>query len=330
MTDAWHGEALSICFAAGFVDRAATRRTQPEVLASDLAGPLARVLPIWRGRPLIAGAERDALGWLPPDHGVLDHAGAERVFLGLMPGADGPWPAFGADISAWQPGEVDPTALASNFDASEQAHPEAPSQHRFCELRAVMTRLAPVEAEVAATARGLMQWHDSHKFCSRCGARSDSHEAGWQRRCPQCGGHHFPRTDPVVIMLITRGNQLLMGRSHGWPEGMYSLPAGFMEPGETIEAAVRREVAEETAIQVGAVRYIAAQPWPFPASLMIGCAGEALSDQITVDPHELDDARWVAREEVLQAAAGLHPVMRPARRGAIAHSLIEAWLQGRI
>jgi NAD+ diphosphatase len=155
-------------------------------------------------------------------------------------------------------------------------------------------------------------------------------QAGWQRSCPDCGAHHFPRTDPVVIMLITHGNDVLLGRSPGWPEGMYSLLAGFIEPGETMEAAVRREVAEETAVSVGQVDYLASQPWPYPSSLMFGCRGEATSREITVDPAELDDALWISREELADALAGNHPVLKPARKGAIARFLMENWLADRL
>ena len=131
-------------------------------------------------------------------------------------------------------------------------------------------------------------------------------------------------------MLITRGNSVLLGRGPTWPEGMYSLLAGFIEPGETIEAAVRREVREESAIEVGEVGYLASQPWPFPASLMIGCWGEALSDAITIDPEELQDARWVTREELVAAFAGLHPLIKPSRQGAIARFLLDHWLADRL
>jgi NAD+ diphosphatase len=127
-------------------------------------------------------------------------------------------------------------------------------------------------------------------------------------------------------MLITKGNSVLMGRSHGWPEGMYSLLAGFIEPGETVEAAVRRETFEETGIEVGAVHYLASQPWPFPASLMIGCAGEALSTELHIDPVEIEDAKWFRREDIMAAFAGDHPFLLPARKGAIAHFLLQNWL----
>lgn len=154
--------------------------------------------------------------------------------------------------------------------------------------------------------------------------------AGWQRNCPACRTSHFPRTDPVVIMLVTRGNSALIGRSPGWPEGMYSCLAGFVEPGETIEAAVRREVWEEAGIRVGEVRYLASQPWPFPTSLMFGCHGAALDDRITVDPTELEEALWITREELAAAFRGEHPKVKPARKGAIARYLLENWLADRL
>ena len=154
--------------------------------------------------------------------------------------------------------------------------------------------------------------------------------AGWQRDCPACGAHHFPRTDPVVIMLITHGNSVLLGRSPGWPEGMYSCLAGFVEPGETIEAAVRREVFEESGVRVGAVNYVASQPWPFPASLMFGCQGIALGTELNIDRDEIEDARWVPREELADAFAGQHPDILPARKGAIARFLLEHWLADRL
>ena len=193
-----------------------------------------------------------------------------------------------------------------------------------------MATLTPRDAELAATARALFEWHRTHGFCAACGEKSEISHAGWQRTCPSCQAQHFPRTDPVVIMLITSGNQLLIGRGATWPEGMYSLLAGFIEPGETIEAAVRREVLEESGVRVGPVNYLASQPWPFPASLMIGCHGTAISTAITLDPNELQDARWVSREEMAQALAGLHPLIRPSRKGAIAQFLISHWLADRL
>jgi NAD+ diphosphatase len=247
------------------------------------------------------------------------------VFLGLEDDA----PVFAADLSGWTPPELDDTTLNLFLDPSQQVHPALPDAV-FAELRAVMTQLTPRDAELAATAKAIWGWHDTHRFCARCGAESRIAKAGWQRDCGACGGHHFPRTDPVVIMLITHGNNVLLGRSPGWPEGMYSLLAGFVEPGETIEAAVRREVFEEAGIRVGQVSYLASQPWPFPASLMIGCKGEALDADITIDPAEIEDAIWVSREDVALAFSGDHPKLLPARKGAIAHFLLEAWLSDRL
>ena len=308
------------------LDRGAALRGQEAALADLRAEPAARMLPLWRGKPLIAGAARDRPGWLASGHPLEPLAEEPAVFLGLVDGA----PRFALDVSAWEPPEIDAAALAAFFDPSEQHHPALPPDQRFAELRGVMTRLDPSEAEIVATARALLLWHRSHRFCSACGARSAVTEAGWRRSCPACGTHHFPRSDPVVIMLVTRGNRLLLGRSPGWPAGMYSLLAGFVEPGETIEAAVRREVFEETGVAVGRVRYLASQPWPFPASLMLGCAAEALSDALTVDPVELEDARWMSREELVAVLAGRHPGVKGARPGAIAHFLIRNWLAARL
>ena len=312
--------AETVTFGGSGLDRAGNLRRDPMAVAA--LWDAARVLPVWRGRPLVQGGDR--LGWLDSGHslaGGLDGA----ILLGIDSGVG----LFAQDVSAWTP--VDATIAAEGFfDTSVQRHPDLADDLAFHELRAVMAQLTPRDAEVAATARAVMEWHRSHGFCAVCGAKSNMVHAGWQRSCPVCSAQHFPRTDPVVIMLITRGNQLLIGRGGTWPEGMYSLLAGFVEPGETIEAAVRREVFEESGIRVGVVDYLASQPWPFPASLMLGCRGEALSDAITLDPQELEDARWVSREDMVAAYAGLHPVIKPGRKGAIAHFLITNWLADRL
>ncbi|MGB3148497.1 MAG: NAD(+) diphosphatase, partial [Paracoccaceae bacterium] len=200
----------------------------------------------------------------------------------------------------------------------------------FAELRPALAGLPPAEAELAATALALTSWHQIHGFCARCGAESAVIMGGWQRQCPACKALHFPRTDPVVIMLATRGNRVLMGRGAGWPEGFYSLLAGFMEPGETIEAAARREIMEEAGVLSGKARYLASQPWPFPASLMIGCHVEALSDDLCADPTEIEDLCWLTREELAEVFAGQHPSIRPPRQGAIASYLLGEWLADRL
>ena len=309
--------AERVTFGGSGLDRAAGLRKDAAALQALIR--TGTVLPVWRGKPLLDGAE--ALGWVAAESPVLAGGGAP-VFLGLDEGVA----RFACDISHWSP-EAGAAGVQQGFlDTSEQRHPALDGRYCFLELRGVMTALTPRDAELAATAKAVLQWHRSHAFCATCGSASDMDAGGWQRVCRACGAHHFPRTDPVVIMLVTRGNSVLVGRNSNWPEGMYSLLAGFVEPGETIEAAVRREVLEETGVQVGAVRYLASQPWPFPASLMIGCAGDAETTEITIDPEELEDACWVTREEMVAAMAGRHPRLKPARRGAIAHFLIANWL----
>lgn len=318
--------AESVTFGGSGLDRAGHLRGKPEKIAELLAGEDAGVLPIWRGKPLVSGEGDGDLSaaFLPYDHPALANAAEVRVFLGL----DGGKPRFAADISAWEP-ETVPDTVGAFVDPSEQLHPLIDGA-RFVELRTVMTRFTPRDAELIATAKAVLGWHVSHGFCSTCGERSQPMMAGWQRDCPACGAHHFPRTDPVVIMLITRGNSVLLGRSPAWPEGMYSLLAGFIEPGETIEAAVRREVFEETGVRVGPVDYLASQPWPFPASLMTGCRGTAISDEITIDPAEIEAAMWVSREEMMEVIAGRHALIRAPRSGAIAGFLLRNWVADRL
>ncbi|GHG88238.1 NAD(+) diphosphatase [Pseudodonghicola xiamenensis] len=319
--------AEQVTFGGSGLNRAAEIRGDRDRLAVLRRDATARCLPVWRGKPLLCGEGFCELALLEMDHPVLtaDYGGvlSEPMFLGLE---DDGAPRFAVDLSGWSPEEVDLAALGAFFDPTEQHHPDLPDDTAFVELRRAMTRLGPRDAELAATAKAVIGWHGSHRFCSACGKESVVSQAGWQRDCPACGTHHFPRTDPVVIMLVTRGDTVLMGRSPNWPEGMYSLLAGFIEPGETMEAAVRREVFEEAGVRVGRVRYLASQPWPFPASLMFGCIGEALTQEITVDPKEIEDAMWVGRSEMMAAFAGEHPLLKPARKGAIAHFLLQNWL----
>ena len=321
-------DAERVTFGGSGLDRAAELRGDAAALEALARSAQARHALLWRGKPLMrdAGDGQLALAALAPDAPALGEAPGTRVFLGR----DGAGPWFATDISDWVPDGQETGTVGAFADPSEQVYPGLAPGHRFAELRACMTRLSPRCAELAATARGILGWHRTHAFCARCGAASDAALAGWQRLCPACGAHHFPRTDPVVIMLVTHGNSALLGRSPGWPEGMYSLLAGFVEPGETIEAAVRRETYEEAGIRVGEVGYLASQPWPFPSSLMIGCHGTALDRDIRVDPAELEDAIWVSREELLAAHAGERPGLVPARPGAIAHFLLTRWLADRL
>lgn len=315
--------AESVTFAGSGIDRAAWLRCDAAALALHLAARATRVLPVWRGKPLVGP---EGAGFLPADHPLFAEAAGDPIFLGLSDGAA----RFARDLSDWEPPEDMPKPERGFFDPTEQHHPDLPPDWRFAELRGVMAHLPRADAEFVAAAKAILGWQRSHRFCSACGQESEMVLAGWQRRCPACGALHFPRTDPVVIMLVTHGNRTLLGRSPGWPEGMYSCLAGFMEPGETPEAAVRREVAEETAILVGQVRYLASQPWPYPSSLMIGCHGIAETTAITLDPLELEDALWIGREDLTEVLAGIHPRIRQPRKGAIAEFLLSNWVADRL
>lgn len=326
--------AESVTFGGSALDRAAHIRADADALAAVRADPQAGAVVLWHGKPLVQGEALDRLARVPLAHPVLNSGLARHVAEPVFLGFEDDRPLFACDISGWEPEDQDTATVGAFVDLSLQRHPafgpDIAPEASFAELRRIMTRLSARDAELAASARAVVAWHDTHPFCARCGGESIAVQGGWQRHCPSCGASHFPRTDPVVIMLITLGNSVLMGRSPGWPEGMYSLLAGFVEPGETIEAAVRREVAEEASVPVGEVTYLASQPWPFPASLMIGCAGTALAHDIKVDPAELEDAIWVTREEMMDAFAGRHPWIKPARKGAIAHFLLENWLADRL
>lgn len=296
--------AETVTFGGSSLDRAAELRGDGAALAALAARPGARLILMAAQGPLVEGPEeaprlarhRLGEGW------------GEAVFLGCGEG-EGTWAA------------IAPAGAPAG---------QAAGQGRWAELRSVMAQLSPRDAELAATAKAVLGWHASHGFCAACGARSVVAQAGWRRDCPACGTQHFPRTDPVVIMLVTRGNAVLLGRSPGWPPGMMSLLAGFLEPGETVEAAVRREVWEEAGVRVGRVEYLASQPWPFPASLMLGCRGEALSEAITLDAHELESAQWVPRERLMRVFMGEDPQIRAPRTGAIAGFLLREWLADRL
>jgi NAD+ diphosphatase len=305
-------------FRPGELDRAAQLRATDGGRQDDRA----RTLVFWRGK-LLAGEDGQPMA-VALDHPAFTDAREAPIFVGLTPAG----PRYAVEIPLWTPIE-DATTIGQFVDQSQQVHPGFPGG-KFVEVRGLMPTLSRVDGEAIATGRALIGWHATHRFCANCGAPSGVESAGWVRKCPQCGTQHFPRTDPVVIMAITRGDRLLLGRSPNWPERMYSLLAGFVEPGETIEAAVRRETLEESAIKVGPVQYIASQPWPFPMSLMFGCHGEATSEEITIDPVELSHARWVSREDVLTILGGTHPEINCPRPGAIAGALIEGWARGKL
>ena len=210
--------------------------------------------------------------------------------------------------------------FARPIEADEQLKP----------IRTLMLEgsLPPEMLSILAQARSILHWHDKHGFCANCGAKSLMMDAGYKRHCPVCQTEHFPRTDPVVIMAVRHHDQILLGRQASWPQGMFSALAGFMEPGETIEQAVAREVLEEAGIKVGAVSYVTSQPWPFPSSLMIGMIAEAATTEIKLDPAELEEARWFTRAELELMLNGTHPEgLFASRPQAIAHAVVTAALK---
>jgi NAD+ diphosphatase len=234
---------------------------------------------------------------------------AETAFLGLVDGA----PRFAVAI---EPSAA--TALKAD-DAFE-----------VTDLRSIAVR-GLIEAEhlpPLAEGKALLNWHARHRFCPNCGSATQAVEAGWRRDCPACKAQHFPRTDPVAIMLPVAGDRCVLGRSHRFQPGMWSCLAGYIEPGEAIEDAVRRETREEAGIVCRRVAYFASQPWPFPTSLMIGCHAEAISHDIVIDRNELADARWFDREEIASMIARKHPegFTAPAPV-AIAYHIIRAWVE---
>ncbi len=296
-------------YADSRIDRAAERRGDAaalQTLASDAAarcyvfgGDLVAMRKTAAGLdPLFQRSEVQALG------GVL-----ESAFLGLIDGA----PRFAVAIEA---AGIEALKTHDEFEVTD--------------LRSIAVR-GLVEAEhlpPLAEGKALLGWHARHRFCPNCGALSTPVEAGWRRDCPTCKAQHFPRTDPVAIMLAVAGERCLLGRSGRFAPNSWSCLAGFVEPGEAIEEAVRREVLEESAIVCGKVRYFRSQPWPFPSSLMIGCHAQALNDDIVVDRNELEDARWFTREEVALMLARQHPegLITPVPI-AIAYHIIRHWVE---
>ncbi|MEM9781792.1 MAG: NAD(+) diphosphatase [Pseudomonadota bacterium] len=286
------------------LDRADHIRDRSDALAE---APSARAVILSEGRIAVALDPRGKrLVRRQPDPGA-----EERIFLGM----DGDAALFAEDV-----GEIDETARVALLGDSA----------KFIDLRSISPELSVVEAEMAATARSMLAWHQRHRFCSNCGAPSAAEAGGWRRRCPACGAQHFPRTDPVVIMLVLSGDHVLLGRQRGWPAGMHSLLAGYIEPGETPEAAVRREVMEEAGVPIGRVRYLASQPWPYPSTLMMGFVAEALDTRLSVNETELESARWLSRAEMAEALAERHAEVAPPRKDAIARAMVEAWVHGQV
>ncbi|MBE7247197.1 MAG: NAD(+) diphosphatase [Actinomycetospora chiangmaiensis] len=290
----------------GFVRNRLDRHSaeQPEEAVPPFDAPTARLVLMCGDRIVLRGSSALIA---PAD--VAGLTGGTRIFLGHRDGA----PVFAAAAAA---------------DAAERF---ADDRTRTLDLRSIATESAvePEELGLLAVAKSMLDWHARHGFCANCGTATVAKAGGFRRECPSCSAHHFPRVDPVVIMLVRRGDACLLGRGPHFRPHMFSCLAGFLEPGETIEDAVRREVFEETRIRVGAVTYRTSQPWPFPSSLMLGCAAEALDDAIVTDPTELEDARWFTRDAVAAMLDGTHPegIQAPPPM-AIANYLMRAFVAG--
>jgi NAD+ diphosphatase len=303
------GQRPHLGYTASAIDRAADRRGDDAALAKflrhDRAGGyvVGGELVVMKQRgdvidPLFSPAEAAALG-----------SGRDTIFLGLI--GEAPRFGFGLDPAAIEP-------LKARNDL------------KITDLRtiAVQGLVDAAHLPPLAEAKALIGWHARHRFCPNCGTPTRVVQGGWRRDCPSCRAEHFPRTDPVVIMLAIHGERCLLGRKTQFPRGMWSCLAGFVEPGETIEDAVRRETLEEAGIVCGRAAYFASQPWPFPMSLMIGCHAEALSDKITVDRSELEDARWFSREELVQMLLHKHPHgLTATLPHAIAHHIIRRYIE---
>jgi NAD+ diphosphatase len=320
-------------YAAPGFDRAGQRRREAEWIRDQAQHPQCLFVPVWRSQNLVVeieGTEPQAaiitaeaiaalLGGLSAADFEERFALGHCVFLGVIEDR----PHFAFDLSAHD------APLEMLRAPALAAAGVADGGLRFADLRQLAGRLARHEGALLALARAMLFWHSRHRFCGVCGAPTHSEEAGHMRRCtdPACKAMHFPRTDPAVIMLVTDGDRALLGRNKNFVAGMYSTLAGFVEPGESLEDAVAREVREETAIEVGAVHYHSSQPWPFPANIMLGFYAEAASTEIAVDYSELEDARWFERAWLRSHVDD--EAFRLPRRDSIARRLIEDWLYDR-
>ena len=273
-------------FTGAALDRAGDRRADDDWVAAQRADPAARAVVVGADGVHVAGGR---LALVP----LAEAGGGEPLLLGL--GEDGP--VFAAEA---------PDGALMN-------------------LREAAATLPRADGGLAAYAAALLNWHRRHRFCANCGAPTDVREGGHVRRCPSCAAEHHPRTDPVVIMLVLRGDEVLLGRQPTWPPGRYSALAGFVEPGESLEEAVAREVREEAQVEVGPPRYVSSQPWPFPASLMLGFTAPWVAGEPRIGDDELEDVRWFSRKAVREAIAERGPLRLPPPL-AIARRLVDGWV----
>jgi NAD+ diphosphatase len=297
-------------FAGNPLDRASERRRDSAWIAEKLAAPDSLGIALWNGKVLVEDAKGGGvqIAYLSADMARELSTGAEHLlFMGLWKDTS----VFAVDVDA----DADPV--------------DGPLQGlgRFEDLRAIALTLPPTDAAILATAKQMFEWRRRHRYCAVCGQPSEVAEAGWKRVCPSCKSEHFPRTDPVVIMLAVKGEKCLLGRQAAWPKGMFSALAGFLEPGETIEEACARELMEEAALRAVRVRYHSTQPWPYPSSLMIGLIAEVENEDAAPDQTELDEVRWFTREEAKVLITGALPGTRAPGAMAIAFQLIKAWAE---
>ena len=296
-------------YSGSLLERAAALRGDEVKLAAFLTHPRAGVYVVG-GESIVLkaqGAAPDPL--FSPEEARTLGVARETVFLGLLHDA----PRFGVGI--------DPAAIEAL---------KARADLKLIDLRtiAVQGEVDTVHVPPLAEAKAILGWHARHRFCPNCSAATVPTQAGWRRDCPVCKAEHFPRTDPVVIMLPIKGDRCVLGRSPRFPPTMWSCLAGFCEPGESIEEAVRREVAEEVGVTCARVQYFASQPWPFPSSLMIGCHAEAVSDDVVIDKSEIEDARWFDRAELKSMLLRQHPQeLSTPPPIAIAHHIIRDFVE---
>lgn len=313
-------------FAGGGLDRATHLRADSRWISGRVSDPSSRVVPVWRSRSLVCqrageiGAEADGMCYdpvlLPPAAAAsVSESPKDWIFLGLDSGPDAGRALFAADVFG-ERAEGNPPS-GGPFDGAGE----------FLDLRGVGAMLGQREGSLLAYARALLTWSRGHRFCGVCGSPARPGQGGHVRRCSSeaCGTENFPRTDPAIIVLVTDGDRCLLGRKDIWPEGVYSTLAGFVEPGESLSEAVVREVREESGIEVGAVRYRSSQPWPFPASLMLGFRAERTGGELSVARQELADARWFERTDF---ARRRETGLRLPGRVSISRRLIEDWLAG--
>ena len=301
-------------YAAAYLDRANDKRKDQDWMRTRLNDETTRFLVLWRDQQLLV---RDVDGIRPAllaatAFGGVNDRESDLVFLGV-------------DRDGIATFSVDLSAIAEPLGSIEApVHPD--QGFLFEPLRAIGSRIPAVHAGLLAYARGMANWHNRHRFCGVCGAPAKSVDGGHVRQCTSssCGAQHFPRTDPAVIMLVTDGERCLLGRQKVWPPGMHSTLAGFVEPGESLEHAVAREVKEESGIEVDEVTYQSSQPWPFPASVMLGFRAKAITTEIKVDTAELESADWYSRD-FLRSHPGDENFCIPPR-DSIAWRLITDWL----